>query len=60
MADCYNPFSIKAEGSALGWCEMAATMHYLAMVWSPIISLTWPSDGHFTFWCNVEEIAYKA
>ena len=49
IVDCYNPFSIEAKGTALGWREMAATMHCLAMVWSPTISLTWPSDVYFTF-----------
>ena len=49
VADCYNPFLVEAEGPALGLHEMAATMHYLAMVWSPTISLTWLSDGYFTF-----------
>ena len=32
VVDCYNPFSVEAKGPTLGWCEMAATMHCLAMV----------------------------
>ena len=60
VVDCYKPLSVEAEGSALCWREIAANMHCLAMVWSPIISLTWPSDGYFTFWCRVEEIAPRA
>ena len=32
VADCYKPFLVEAEGSALGWREMVATMHCLAMV----------------------------
>ena len=48
-ADCYNPFLVEAKGPALGLREMAVTMHYLAMVWSPTISLTWLSDGYITF-----------
>ena len=32
VADCYKPLLVEAEDSALGWHEIAATMHYLAMV----------------------------
>ena len=49
VVNCYNPSSVDVKGSKIGWHEMAATMHYLAMVWSPTISITWPSDGYFTF-----------
>ena len=58
--DCYKPLSAEAEDSTSGQCKMAATMHYLAMDWLPTISLTWPSDGYFTFWCMIEETAPKA
>ena len=58
--DCYKTLFAEAEDSTLGWCKMAATMHSLAMDWLPTISLTWPFDGYFTFWCRVEETAPKA
>ena len=57
--NCYNPFSPQTEGSASGLCWMAATMHCLAIAWSPSISLIWPLEGYLTFWCRVEEIAHK-
>ena len=58
--NCYKPFSPRAESSASGLCQMAATMHCRAMTWSPSISLIWPSDGYLTFWCRVEETAPKS
>ena len=43
-----------------GLCNLAATMHFLAIDWLPTISFTWPWDGYFTFWWSVEEMAPKA
>ena len=42
-----------------GLCNMAATMHCLAIDQLPTISLTWLWDGYFTFWWRVEETAPK-
>ena len=60
VVNCYNPSLVDAKGPTTSWREMAATMHCLAIVWSSTISITWPFDGYFTFWCNVEEIAPRA
>ena len=38
--DCYMSFSAKAEDSASGQCEMAATIHCFAVGWQPQISRT--------------------
>ena len=58
--DCYKFLLEETEDSTFGLCNMAATIHYLAIDWLPIISLTWPWDGYFTFWWRVEEMALKA
>jgi len=60
VLDCYKSISVEVEDLALGLYKMAATMHCLAMDLFPTISLTWPSNGYFTFWCKVEETASKA
>ena len=58
--DCYKFISEQAEDLTFSLCNMAATMHYVAINWLPTISLTWPWDGGFTFWWKVEETAPKA
>nr|POE86781.1 hypothetical protein CFP56_15490 [Quercus suber] len=47
--DCYKSFSAEAEDSASSRCEVAATMHCLAVDWQPRTLRTSSPNGNFTF-----------